>query len=226
MTKMDQVRIYGERNRSLGFTMCFSNATIPDLSKVKLTTSKIHGKGVFATELIRRGEVVTIYPSHGAGYVSSPGVCDLRFKNDEHLKMAQKMGTDTKKYEFVLGKLHMLGIPDVHYPCYLGHLLNDGSDISSRDQYLKTCLVRNNTIFNCYRKVCYVQAVRDIPPGEELTVAYGDTYWKDQDETKLCHTCRNWGTQMKKCSRCQKTLYCCRACQKADWGTHKHTCKK
>ncbi|KAK8084713.1 hypothetical protein PG997_005984 [Apiospora hydei] len=36
-----------------------------------------------------------------------------------------------------------------------------------------------------------------------------------------CNTCKKTGIDLKKCSKCQTTLYCSRDCQKADWKSHK-----
>ena len=204
------------------FTDCYSRNKIPTLTKVKVTKSSIHGVGVVATQVIKKGEVVTIYPSHGAGeerngelFLAMPG------SRPEYQKMVQDMGYDTMKYEFVQGKLHMLGLPSVRFPIFLGHLINDGSDISSETKYWATFVAQNNTAFNVYKKICYVQAMRDIQPGEELTVAYGTTYWQQF----ACGKCGNWKAA-KKCGKCLKTCYCSRQCQVAHWKVHKKGCVK
>lgn len=45
---------------------------------------------------------------------------------------------------------------------------------------------------------------------------------------RTCATCQqieDASNPLKKCSRCSTTLYCSRGCQKADWPTHKRTCR-
>ncbi|KAK7943092.1 MYND domain protein, partial [Apiospora aurea] len=39
-----------------------------------------------------------------------------------------------------------------------------------------------------------------------------------------CNACKKTGIDLKKCSKCQTTLYCSRDCQKADWKSHKKVC--
>ncbi|KAK8018115.1 hypothetical protein PG991_007305 [Apiospora marii] len=39
-----------------------------------------------------------------------------------------------------------------------------------------------------------------------------------------CNTCKKTGIDLKKCAKCQTTLYCSRDCQKDDWKAHKKVC--
>lgn len=39
-----------------------------------------------------------------------------------------------------------------------------------------------------------------------------------------CNTCKKTDVDLKKCAKCQTTLYCSRDCQKADWKAHKKVC--
>ena len=40
-----------------------------------------------------------------------------------------------------------------------------------------------------------------------------------------CVACGKVPETKKRCSRCQKTIYCSRACQTGDWKSHKKVCK-
>ncbi|KXG49925.1 uncharacterized protein PGRI_058930 [Penicillium griseofulvum] len=47
------------------------------------------------------------------------------------------------------------------------------------------------------RVVCTVEAIRDIMPFEELTVGYGDKYWRHRDYECLCGHCDGSGTDLE-----------------------------
>jgi hypothetical protein len=63
---------------------------------------------------------------------------------------------------------HNLGIDAIHFPrCYMA-MIND----SYQSQYTTNCefIIENKTVS--------VYSIRDIQPGEELFISYGDQYWK------------------------------------------------
>ncbi|XP_076435618.1 uncharacterized protein LOC143275422 [Babylonia areolata] len=43
---------------------------------------------------------------------------------------------------------------------------------------------------------------------------------------KTCQKCGIQRLEMKKCGSCQQVTYCSRDCQRADWKTHRDTCRK
>jgi mitochondrial splicing suppressor protein 51 len=47
----------------------------------------------------------------------------------------------------------------------------------------------------------------------------------DSDNSNVCTTCKTT-EKLKRCAKCNTTLYCSRECQKADWKSHKKLCSK
>ena len=43
---------------------------------------------------------------------------------------------------------------------------------------------------------------------------------------EICSNCQKSSSQMKRCSRCRESFYCCAQCQRDDWPVHKLTCGK
>ena len=44
-------------------------------------------------------------------------------------------------------------------------------------------------------------------------------------DVKQCAACGKVGGKLNACSRCMTTVYCSKSCQKADWKTHKSSCR-
>lgn len=42
--------------------------------------------------------------------------------------------------------------------------------------------------------------------------------------TAACNTCLKTETKLLSCSRCKRTSYCSKECQKQDWKEHKKDC--
>jgi hypothetical protein len=144
-----------------------------------------YGRGVFATKPLKTGQYATFYPCHQI----------VRRKNTQDknwdIISPEDHPTHYRDYNLTLSPtLGIAGIPSFENLLFCGHLINDPckdvkikhlrnsrklglQDWLSRYDYLKP-----NTEYHVVEDVWVVlKVIRDIEPGEELTVCYGTTYW-------------------------------------------------
>lgn len=164
--------------------------------RVSIKKSSIHGKGVFAIKDIKKGQLITLYPSDymiwndrkANVYAYVPGAhlaeCDkaLSFK-----RMSEKERKKWNEYNFTVDTtFSIIGHPLLlSNPSYLGHMCNDGAKMSKNDAKSKhTYLEQTKKKRNAeYKKIdkdgcCIgIVAVKDIKKGEEVLVSYGYNYW-------------------------------------------------
>lgn len=142
------------------------------IARVELKKSKIHGNGVFATQILENGDIATFYPAHVI----------LR---DNGLVFED---THQENYDdYIYGVQRSISIAGIPQKCddttYLGHMINDGSCANNRPAYDKYSVERANcTFFNIIdiNNICYcvaIVATKKINVGEELILSYGWTYW-------------------------------------------------
>ena len=172
-------------------------------NKIEIRTSKIHGKGVFARDLIRKGTIVTFYPAHAIW------VDDKLHSNEEafcHRVIRDKLGLfyGTSDYSYEYRCLTVVGDPEkIHNKNLCGHMLNDSVGNVFKD--IKYVDIQNPLLFkkttskyyvdgaekrNCVIKYhlthpcVYVMTTRDIRKDEELLIVYGAPYWYDSNYDK------------------------------------------
>lgn len=160
---------------------------IPNVIEVK--KSKISGRGVFATNEIKKGMVITLYPVH---IITKNGVgAYLPNYEKEHLKYTP---TIRDKYKFTIdSNWDIYGFPEIIKSPYIGHIINDSYDNVSELSNLKNIndvgmtlfryLLKSKANSNCVfvKSKCkyyvYVKTTKDIQIGEELLASYGPIYW-------------------------------------------------
>lgn len=176
-------------------------------STIEVRSSKIHGNGVFATNDIPQGTIITFYPTH-AIYLDdgllSPKISNTNnfLNNVIEFKYAKTYGVSDYSYGYNF--LNIIGDPARHdNKSLLGHMINDAvgnvfKDISYSD--IQNQLLFKNTVssyyiksvnsMNCrlvYHQTCpivYVLTTRDIIKDEELLSVYGPCYWFDENYNK------------------------------------------
>lgn len=160
--------------------------------KVEVRQSKIHGKGVYTTCAVKKGEVLTTYPCHLYGLMNEHTGMIKVFKGSEcsaqwDIKYAQCL-TSSKDFT-----TYIVGDPTIAYPSACGHLINDAYHNveglynlaqCNIDKFGKSVLdykLRTIHFANCAIKstkhYAYVVAMKDIDADTELLTAYGATYW-------------------------------------------------
>lgn len=150
---------------------------------VTVNDSTIHGKGVFATENISKGEVCTLYPCDS---VIIDNMCTFR----DGVKFE-----NVQDYMFNLNKMMKISAnPSKWSSAYCGHMINDPSNNVQKIQSLNVstpydeitrtmieyeirCMNFENCEFKGGGHYCYIIATRDIKKGEELLASYGYAYW-------------------------------------------------
>ena len=167
---------------------------IPNLNKVCVQPSLVGGggeggaagRGLFATQDIMKGEIVTCYPGDILLQPSGlTGVPDYLQKDDELLRSML-----TKYSIGIKDGYAIMGLPDrCDDMAYAGHLINDGiSQPPTCTAELQAYITESNNKANIehspLENIHMVSiAKRNIQAGEELYVFYGPIYWMDHKET-------------------------------------------
>jgi hypothetical protein len=141
-----------------------------------------YGRGVFATKPLKMGQYATFYPTHQI----------MRRMNaqDKEWDVISPEGHPNayKDYTLTLSPtLRIAGIPSLENLLFCGHLINDPcKDVkirNSRKLGLQDWLSRYDNLkpnveYHIVEDVwAVIKVIRDIEPGEELTVCYGTSYW-------------------------------------------------
>ena len=139
-----------------------------------------HGRGVFATRDIKKGETVTLYPAHniatplGNGRERRRGWCEYEYEYAmTHSKTGERHTGDKMKED----------------PFFLGHLINDFCAFvgefkekakgqgETMMKYFLHAETFQNVVFKNGMHFISIKASKDIKEGEELLIAYSPTYW-------------------------------------------------
>jgi hypothetical protein len=135
------------------------NTELPDLNferKIKLGYSKIHGRGVFATEDIKPGELVERAPlfilAHRMNYHKDPVIWGYMFTNTCPCDECKKHGG------------HFLMVSGY---CQLYNHMDDNNAHISFD--LKT-------------QVAEIKSIKSIKKGEEIFINYGPKYFNNREK--------------------------------------------
>lgn len=139
-----------------------------------------HGRGVFATRDIKKGETVTLYPAHNIatplenGRHDITGICQYEYEYAvTHPKTGERHTGDKMKED----------------PFFLGHLINDFCSFvgefkekakgqgETMMKYLLHAETFQNVEFKAGMHFISIKASKDIKEGEELLITYTPCYW-------------------------------------------------
>lgn len=144
-----------------------------------------HGRGVFATRDIKKGDTITIYPIHGIMFDKHPTEGYATYSGDTKY--------DCKySYTHARTKSDHIGDKNKTEPLFLGHIINDNypsvEDFNTDDEtklgatyvkYLLHCISFANCTFKETKYFTVIKATKDIKKDDELFVPYGLGYWSD-----------------------------------------------
>ncbi len=190
-------------------------------SVVEVRPSPIHGRGVFATRSISKGQVITLYP------------CDVSLAIDNDAKSNEhaydrNLSTD-QIHELLNGDyrqtlqgntLILAGDPQLtDDPWFIGHLINDSCKIdptTASDKVLDVALVysicslakSNAFYYEVYSEhddlyALAIVAMRDIAEGEEVLCSYNHQFWLTEDKLKQARASKSDEYMMQWTTRVQ-----------------------
>lgn len=157
---------------------------------IEVKNSTISGRGVFATNEIKKGTVVTLYP---CDMIEKNGTACILPENKEQILKYDKPGDATiSNYKYNIdSNISIFGFPENLNLSQVGHIINDPYDNVSELSYLKNMndlgsksfkyLLKNKVNSNCVivnnKNYVYIKTTKDIKIGEELLASYGPCYW-------------------------------------------------
>lgn len=123
------------------------------------------GLGLFATKRFRKNSLVTALDG------------EVRYISDLPIGMSMSHARTLTHETAVIGNKHPFpGIGG-------GHFANDanGSKNQTGPRVRNNAKIINKRYYGGVFVVSFIQALRDIEPGEEILVSYGRTYWHTKD---------------------------------------------
>ena len=141
--------------------LCFYKVPIPLINKVYVSKSNIEGLGVFAKENIKKGEIVTIYPSDAVRI--DKGNEYYQMLSDRTLQISETCAYKTD-YGIILGDRDLINDTNL-----VGHIVNDYTNYKES--------LEQNCIYYPYHMFILIVAAIDIKKDNELLVSYGVDYW-------------------------------------------------
>lgn len=168
---------------------------------VRVGDAGAKGRGIFATEAIAKGDVITLYPCDGMKIAYPDGqtalMADRRLSEEEQAAMHGHLLTEADGNAVeVVGDVTR---PFVPHAC--GHLINDphpcvdtilarprsASEMwKAKLEYELRAVDAANCVFKPYNDlVVLCVATRDIAAGEEVLAPYGYAYWCKVSAFKL-----------------------------------------
>ena len=187
-------------------------------NKIEIRPSPIHGNGVFATDDITKGTIITFYPAHAVFINGELGSDDNEFlKIIKKNKYDQSYGVCGNSYGYDF--LNIIGNPKKYEnKLLLGHMINDCvgnifkdipfNEIKDNEIKFKNCTVsyflhgikKMNCRLEYHPKypIIYILTSRDIKQNEELLTLYGPSYWFDINYNKSDRQDNIWSTMYQK----------------------------
>ncbi len=150
------------------------------LNLAQVKKSNTHGNGVFATQNIKCGDVITLYPFHVIintdhnHFTFAEGITQVPYEKFAKYIYRSSTGVD------IGGLSHIYD-----NNTFIGHIINDGCNLKNSSKYYKNNEAKINCAFfeildpNGQCVLVSIVATKDIQMGEELFIQYGHNYWKN-----------------------------------------------
>jgi hypothetical protein len=170
--------------------MCLSEMLDYGLDSAEVRDSPIHGRGVFATQPINSGDIITFYPGDHVAYMpnkdrKTAGHVQVRMASGRARARGETTAQLDNAYTYDLNRnFSIQGDPGfTDDPNYLGHMINDGARANSNPKSHAVYIACSTAKANCgFARMdaglaVAMRATRDIAVGEEILVPYGIGYW-------------------------------------------------
>jgi SET domain-containing protein len=169
----------------------------PNLLSIR--PSSRHGLGVFANQEIKQGEIVCLYP---ADFVFVGNHFEEKIKSTKKgnwCSLDSNNNFDANYTMNLLGNKAICADPNKYSSLFSAHMINDSvscdtieklKDIHSKyytcdinefgkcvSKYLLETKKNSNVELVTSKYFCYIKALKDIHPNQELLTSYGFPYW-------------------------------------------------
>ncbi len=212
---------------------------VKPLVEVKLSTIPNAGMGLFATDFIEAGTIVAHYggtivegklddSSYAFGYTPAMLIRTIQEMDPDNQELVMHT---MDLYQDYNKKFENKTLDAKYEKVELGRFANDNRDGLPNAQVT----IPLSSFLRMEWRLDLV-AIRDIFPGEEIFIKYGDDYWGKEPEpvkskrkgipqkrVKLveCGVC---GELTPLACPCQQVAYCGKSCQKKDFEKHNKLC--
>jgi len=162
-----------------------------------VSSSNIHGLGLFANRDMNVGDIITIYPADIAVEIvnEKTNQCNILISKELYnLKFSEVGFTKGNLIELcsdffrnyiirLTETINVSATPEMHDDmAYVGHMINDGTEViptneNMIEEYEMLSESKQNCYFKYYNNLLFVIAKKNISKDEELFVKYGSNYW-------------------------------------------------